>query len=348
MATTNERLDVIRRVQGFGGKDTDAFNLYHGINHRGTGDMTPANQDHTAYVFFTKPNCNLTATNIQLVRKLQYLTTTDPDSLAATIKSSLTTAQYAKRYEPGTVRSSVVDDKLPFISFLGTTLLSLTGWPDEVTESFQSAEGMAKQVYGWVDDRPENYGTYDLTATFVNKEGDPHSVLFSAWREYMTRVAEGTMVPYPESLAENSIDYMTRAYVLVTDASKRIVQKIACVGGGMYPTAVPTGAAFNYSSESGMSQENSQIDIPFKAYGVRYNDPVIIDDFNRLGILFNTDMDDSVRERRLKKLSPKEKQIFNNYGYPRINEVTMELEWWVDLEDYNLILTSIGDDENGE
>lgn len=337
MTATIERA---QRKGGYGASNGNAHNLFHGINLRGIGDLTPNNEDNQGYVFFTKPCMNLLTENISLVRKLQYLTTTNTDSLAATIKSTLMPFREANFYSNDLTRSSAVDDRNPFIPFLSNTLLSLTGWPDEVTDVMDSAEGWRKQIHGHVDAVPELFGTFDLTASFVNKEGDPHSVLFSAWREYMTRVANGDIVPFPEMIALDEIDYMTRIYVVVLDPTKRFVQKIACTGGS-FPTAVPTAAAFNYSAEKVFDEENNNLDIPFKCYGAMYNDPAIVGAFNDTVVDFNGEMADGKREEAFRLLTTGEKIIFNDAGYPRINSETLELEWWIDKSTYNAVLREL-------
>lgn len=340
---SNNTIETVRRQFGFGSPSSNAFTLFNGINHMGNSDLTPTNLDNHGYVFFTKPVLNLVTENIRRVRKLHYLTTLDPNSSAAAIKAMLMPYLEGERYEKGNTRSSVIDDKQAFIPLLSNTLLSLSGWPDEVVESLESKEGWLKQVHSHVDDQPNNYGVFDLSATFVAKEGDPHLVLFTAWREYMTRVANGSMVPFPEMIAMDEIDYMTRIYVIILGPDRRVVQKLACCGAA-YPKAVPTAASFNYTTEKVFAEDNFNIDIPFKCHGAIYNDPIIIDAFNRTVINFNPDMDDTVREDKMQKLSPREKIVINNYGYPRINPENMELEWWLDFESYNEKLSFLEDD----
>ncbi|QAX96015.1 hypothetical protein [Vibrio phage vB_VmeM-Yong XC32] len=342
MAT--KKIETVRRQLGFGSPESNAYNLFHGINHRGTGDLTPTNLDNHGYVFFTKPVLNLTTDNIRKVSKLYYLTSQDSNTNGTAIKCCLMPKREGDRYEPGNTRSAVIDDKSAFIPFLTNTLISFTGWPDEVTEFIDTDEGNAKEIHGHVDDRPENFGTFDLSATFVAKEGDPHIALFSAWREYMTRVAEGTtMTPFPEMIEYDEIDYMTRPYVLILGPDRKRIQKIAAAGAAV-PKAVTTGASFNYNSEAVFSEENQQIDVPFKCYGAIYNDPALIDDFNWTVQQFNPDMEDSRRATSMVKLTPREKTFFNFYGYPRIEKETMELEWWLDFETYNALLLQLEDE----
>ena len=48
----------------------------------------------------------------------------------------------------------------------------------------------------------------------------------------------------------------------------------------------------------------------------------------------NPMMDNTIRSQTLVKLDRVEVDVLNYYGYPRINPVTTELEWWVPREIY--------------
>jgi hypothetical protein len=178
-----------------------------------------------------------------------------------------------------------------------------------------------------VDSFASDYSTFDITATFRNIDGDPINALFRAWTQYMTRVLSGSLVPYPEFVVENEIDYMTRIYRIILDPSRTHVQKIGACGAG-FPTALPLGAAFNYSSDAPISQDTAQISIPFRCMGAQYNDPILVAEFNTTVATFNASMADGVREKMMVKLQQHERELFNYEGYPRISP-DMELEWWV-------------------
>lgn len=340
-----DNIEKAIKSSGVGSIRNRNFKLYHGFNHSGSGDTVSVNRSLKPMVFITKPLLNLTSDNIRLVRRLQYLTSTDPNSMAAMIRSSLMPELDAGDYEPGVTRSNFVDEKSPFINFLTSTLQSFTGWRDETTDSFVSKEGLAQQVHGHVDDRPIYYGDLDFNSTFNGKDGNPHLVLFTAWREYMTRVSEGSMVPFPEMIAYDEIDYTSRPYVIITKEDKVSIDMIAAAGA-MYPSAVSIGSYFNFNNETPFNEEANTIDIPWKAYGVMYNDPAIIDDFNYLGEMFNLDLRDGIRERRMIKLSEYEKTLLIGYGYPRINKDEMLLEWWLDIPTYNREMAAADGDLN--
>jgi hypothetical protein len=97
----------------------------------------------------------------------------------------------------------------------------------------------------------------------------------------------------------------------------------------------PTGAAFNFDSQQGpLNASNDQITINFRCFGATYLDDILIDEFNRTVVMFNSNMDDSVRSSKYTKVAMALLPIFNNMGYARIDPNTYELEWWVDKQAY--------------
>lgn len=360
--STVDFLKRITRHAGVGSADSAMFNFMYGLDTRGTGDVLGLNQDHQGYVFFTKTNLNLSLGNIQGYRKLQYLADNNANSMATAVRSLLMPKRIGSDFwlrngatvDASLPRSPMVDDNLPFNPLLTNSLESLSGWPDELTEWFVSEPGMRKQVTGYVDGPEKNYTDFTLNATYIRKENDPQHAFFNAWRVYMHAVGDGSINPWPESELEFETDYFINCYVLLTDHTKRYLHKIASLGGGMAPEGLPTGSDFNWSNQQAFNAESNRYSVPFKAYGVHYNDPIILDNFNDLVCMFNPPMwNVRLREnkrnavesqkdwpsyRGVKYLKEGEmakiperflSQEMNNRGYPYINEDTSEIEWWI-------------------
>jgi hypothetical protein len=187
----------------------------------------------------------------------------------------------------------------------------------------------------------EDFQQFSLTASFRNIPGDPITAFFFYWCRYMAAVFEGSLVPYPHMIFNNEIDYNTRIYRLVLDSSKTIVQKIAATGAS-FPLGSPTGAAFNFDSNSGpLNSSNDQITINFQCFGATYLDDILIDEFNRTVQYFNNGMMDANRAGLYTQVPMSALTIFNNTGYPRIDPNTYELQWWVDNQQYAYYLPTI-------
>lgn len=325
-------------------KDRENSEYLKGFDRKDNDLAIQAKQDNQGYVFVTKPFCNLTTGNIMRNRRLLWLGDTNPLSMASAIRCSLMPdpdMHDVVSLASGSLnlpRSAFVDDFMPFIPILSSSMTSLTGWPDRVTEFFQTDEGIAKEVHFHVDNRKDQYGTFDLTATFQARDGDFINGFMQCLWEYQSAVSEGTMTPFPKLLTQREIDYNLRFYRLVLDPSKRYVRKIACCGAAVLG-ADTAGSDFNYTSETIVTQDNNEISVPFKCSGVWYNDPMVIKCFNETVIAYNPSMrgTDADREKNFKKLSEYEKLRYMQ-GIPYIGD-DYELQWWVPTLVYNAMVS---------
>lgn len=319
----------LSQLTSVGAIDTAIGDQFFGINHRQTPGIVPINKDVHGYTFFTRPRLNLSSANVRNLRQLTPLLTTDPNSYPRIIRNTLD-----HTLEASGLPCQFVDPQQVFIPFLMNNLITINGWPDRSVTSHLAQEGVYKETFGWVDGPVEYNGAYTLTATFRNIPGDPVNALFDAWLFYMSNVFDGTLVPYFDNIVENEIDYQTRIWRLVMDATKTKVQKIGCCGAA-WPLNNSLGAAFNFDHSTPFNQSNSEIPINFQAVGFMAQDPILIYEFNVTVQQLNDNMSDEKREQYHVKVPPYYLQILNNRGYPRINPDTYELEWWVSKQLYN-------------
>lgn len=337
MTSVKDDIDLVSRHSGYGNLTEAATNAVFGLNHRGVGNPIPYNTDNHGLTFFTRPRLNLSYDNVAMDRRLTPLLTEEKLSYQRAIRTIL---DPIGAYSRG-VTTPLVDHKSPFIALLTNNLLSLSGWPDPTVGFFNSKEGPAKESWSMIDDVSRNFGTFDLQASFRNIAGDPITLLFNTWLIYATRVYDGLMMPYPDAIIENEIDYMTRIYRLVLDPSRQYVQKIAACGAA-FPTSSALGAAFNFSSDTPFNQDNAQqISIPIHCIGCDYQDPILVKEFNDIGCLFNNDLyaalgapSSAMEAGNMRRLAPEELSLFNYYGYPLIHPASHKLSWWVYMDDY--------------
>lgn len=327
----------------FGGIKTAIGDNIYGINHRQTPGSIGINRDYFGLTFFTRPCFNLSTENIRAIREFGPMLTQQAESYPRIVRCLLDPDLATHQ----TITSPFVDPDQMFIPLLTNTMLSCTGWPDLEAQTFTSHEGIMKESYSFVDSSIRLYGTYDITCTFRNIPGDPIILMFYTWLFYMSLVYLGDIIPYPDFILNNEIDYMTRIYRLVLDPSKRFVTKIAAANAA-FPTNVPYGAAINHDADHPINANNDQISITFRTNGVTYHDPILVHEFNRAVAMYNGGMNpDNFKTTKDKNglyvsTNPYLKQIplhalgvFNNRGYARINPYTYELEWWIDEQEYN-------------
>lgn len=318
---------------GVGPLSTAIGDNFFGINHRQQPNPLSINRDQFGLTFFTRPQLNLTSENIRNHRKLAPLLTNQPDSIPRIIRCLLDPRLASSK---AAITSPFVDPQSAFIPLLTNNLLSMSGWPDSTTPIFQSPDGVYKETFGIVDGIVDNYSSYEISASFRNLPGDPITAMFLAWQRYMSAVFEGTLIPYPDMIIENEIDYQTRIYRVVLDYAKIKVQKIAACGAAILSGA-PVGAAFNYEADRPLNNSNDQISTSFRCYGAMYQDDILIEEFNDVVQMFNDQMQDRYRANSMVKVPIAYLEVFNHKGYPRINPFNYELEWWVAKEEYSLM-----------
>jgi hypothetical protein len=311
-------------------------NLY-GFNHRQVPGMVPTNKDHAGFTFFVRPQLNLQGDNIRNVRLFYPLLTqnrTSVQTLVRTILDPRLLYSYGgTRTIAPAIQCPVVDPLQAFIPFLTNDLVTVTGWPDMVVMPFVSKAGLYQESYAQVDSLSRNYSEYDLDVTFKNTRGDPIVYLFWVWIHYASLVFEGRLVPYPDFLLENEIDYTTRIYRLTLDPYKTHVRKIAATGVA-FPISNPLGQFFDYTNERPYNEQTKDITVRFKCLGMESMDGILVYEFNRSVQIFNPDMRDGVRETSMVALDSAAAGFFNNRGYPRINPNDYKLEWWVPKQLY--------------
>lgn len=239
------------------------------------------------------------------------------------------------------LQSPFVDNKNAFMPLLTNHCISCTGWQDVLLDTYTSQPGAYREVYTQTDGVFKNYTTYDISATFRSMPGDPILQLMLFWEFYQAAVFEGKLIPYPDFLVQNEIDYNTRIYRLVLDQSKQYVQKIACTGAS-FPINAPIGNSFNFESDQPINMANKEITIQFKSVGARYMDDIVVHDFNKVVGIFNPDMrsSDMTKSKTMVKIHMSELHVFNNMGYPYIEPNTKELQWYVPIADYNRMMGS--------
>ena len=315
-------------------------NVY-GINHRQTPLAIPQNKDHYGLTFFTRPQLNLRSPNLRQNRLFTKLLTTEPLSYYRMIRNTLD-PRLDSAYGTGVsgierIECPLVDPEQAFIPILTNNLINISGWPDVKVDTFTSKAGPYKEEWSIVDGLAVDYSAYDLTATFRNSKGDPISLTMYIWEHYMSNVFEGVLSPYPDFLINNEIDYMTRIYRLVLDATKRYVVRIAATGAS-FPYAVPYASVFDFDATKPYHDGNNEIQVPFKSNGAIYDDDILIRSFNQVVGYFHKGMKTkSVLDEpgpSVIKIPFEYLNIFNNRGYPRINPRTRELEWYVNADYY--------------
>lgn len=329
MAFENFIQNIARNV-GRTVRDEAVLNSFYGLNIPGRNAEIPINTENHGYTFFTRPTMNMTYDNLIVDRVLSNLLIEAPTSIQRMVRTYLDPNVLHEE----SLQCPWVDNHNPFIPLLSNNLISISGWPDFTLNTSTSQPGLYREEYSYVDDVPYNYETYDLQASFRNLQGDPISFMLLMWGWYQGLVYEGRIMPYPSMVMSNTIDYNTRIYRLIMDQTRTYVTRIGATGAA-FPVAAPIGNIFNFEgdgAETPFTTANDQITVNFRCMGFTFYDYILIYEFNWLMNIFNPAMrgtDEDRGNNGMLKLLPREREYFNYRAYPRINEDSLELEWWV-------------------
>ena len=343
----------VSRTQPIGSIERAIGNNLYGINHRRVKGVLPQNKDEQGYLFFTRPQLNLTNENVRNYRKMIPLLNTNADSVHRYVRCLLD-----PRLHYNNITTPHLDHDMVFMPILTNTLKNNSGWPDVVNTSFISRSGIRREQFAMVDGHVDILESFDLDCTFSNVRDEPTTLIMDTWLHYMSAVFEGRLNPYMDFITENEIDYNTRIYRLILTENKKYVKKIACTGAA-YPLNLPTGRFFDYSEERPYTDQTKDISIRFKCLGAIYNDDIIVKWFNEAVGIFNSEMrtlNESCNDKlkrgaifdrddpnkglatgSLEKIPDRLLLLLNFRGYPRINPITMELEWWASKKDVDTL-----------
>ena len=331
--------ELFALTQTTGSIERAGSNALYGINHQNLDGAIPENRDSYGFTFFTRPQLNLTGSNLRNVRKLYDYLTTEPLTIQRYVRCMLD----PRLYYSG-ITTPLVDQQMAYIPVLGNMLKTMSGWPDIVLPTFTSKPGVRREEWSIGDGSIEIFEKFNLDCTFRNFKDEPISSLLVLWLSYMAYVFEGKMSPYITMIVENEIDYNTRIYRIVTDESKRFVKKIAATGAS-FPVNDPTGRMFDFNKSVKYNDQTRDINVRFECNGAMFNDPILVVEFNKTSAIFNPKIAAIMKGEHtsLEKIPEELKLAFNNRGYPYINPKTLELEWYVDTSSatYNYIMTNL-------
>lgn len=348
---SNDILEKILGSAGYGSHTSSITKTLSGIDHRRISSTFQKNTDSQGLVLFGRPNMNLSHDNLLSDRRLSPLIRSatdenvkDPQDIDALSLSRAIRCTLDPRSNSYGITSKLVDSRTAFIPLYTNTLLTLSGWPDISMDTYSTPAGVRKESIAQIDSVAETNEIFNLTGTFANIEGDPITTMSHYWNIYSGGVYGDDLMPYPRSIITNAKDYETRIWRLVLDKSQRYVRKIASAIA--IPLVTPSSLSLNYTRDSAFATDGDQLTIPFLCQCAEYNDPILYEEFNITVQMYNKSMTDANRETLLTKLSPNEIRYFNFEGYPRINPLTLELEWWIGKEEYKDRLSQIfGDRE---
>lgn len=342
----NSILEQILGASGYGGSASSITKTMGGLDHRRISSPYQKNTDTQGLVLFTRPDMNLSHDNLLSDRRMSPLirsagdeSVSDPNDIDTLSMNRAIRCLLDPRSASRGIESDLIDNRCAFIPIFTNTCLTLSGWPDPTLDVYTTPPGVRKESIAMVDSVSETNEGFTMTGAFSNVEGDPITSMTDYWNIYSGGTYGDDFVPFPKAVVDNAKDYETRIWRIVLDKSQRYVRKIgSCIA---IPLASPISVNMNYNRDNAFAGDNDQLSIPFHCQFAEYNDPILYEEFNITVQMFNKMMSDENRESLMSKLNQNEIRFFNFSGYPRINPLTLELEWWTLKEEYEERIANI-------
>lgn len=329
-----------------GSPKVSGYNAMYGLNNLSAGDRIQGfNKDKMGYVFFTRPQLNLSDNNILydqtgIIRNLK-VSENNYDTIQNAVRCYLDPRLMTSMGNGGyRLQCNLINNENAFLSVLSNSCISLSGWPDKVTPTFESTEGARGEVHSMIDGVRDYYQSFDLDATFMNYEDSCIHMLFNVWEEYGCQVFEGTMYPYIDYLVNHEIDYNTRIYRFVMDNTDTYIKQFFTCGAA-YPITTSESRFADYDSTKHFNTIKD-INVRFRCVGAEYNRPVSLLEFNMTVAAFNPSIMECIKSKQkpyeknnfgLIKVTNEYRKIFNYKAIPYINLDTNELCWIIDQSD---------------
>jgi len=299
----------------------------YGINV--TDDKYPLkpNKDFKKLVFFTRPQLNMRTENLIRSEATQKLLHNKATTLNNYVRHLLDPR--LRFTEKPVARSPILDDTNPFIVPFTNGLISLTGWTDVETPTTTSKVGRLGEQHTMLDGDNNSFGTYTLNATFDNLEGNPISQIISGWQDVAVSSYVGPGMPYFDLVLADELEYTTRIYVIIIGDAGMQIKNIACAGSAIIKSN-PVGKRYDVTGTNPRN-DNKTESYNIVCDGFEYDDPRIVDDFNRTCAMFNKDLRDlyETGSTNLIKTNPEISRELRGRSVPYINPDTMELEWYI-------------------
>lgn len=304
----------------------------YGISRK-SSDLREPPKDQVGYTFFTRPMLNLSLANIRNDRLLYQYAIGDESSVETYIRIMMDRLVAHKE----SISHKFADNNSAFIPILSNNLLTVTGFPDVIVDSYTSPSGSRKQQYNLLDGTDEINQSIDLNITFKNTYEDSIVSILNLWIRYMVKIKENILAPYPGFIGRRIVDYHSRIFRLVVSEDRRHVKRIAATGP-LYPDVNSIGKYFDVTNSGSYNKEVETHSIKVLCMGIEYNDPILMKEFNDTVGFFNPAMrkvNEGAKPESvgLIKLSPEGELAIENNGYPRINMYNdNELEWYVKIK----------------
>lgn len=331
------------------GYTAPTLNSFRGYNPFNSGPaMMQISDSVIGLMFITRPQLNLSDSNIYRSERLISLAGAESNDLAGYIRGLLDKQWAVKKF--GDAGHPMLDNRMPFITCLNEYLKTSTGFSDLNLKINTTEPGIRQQVYQYVNSKLEENGQYTIQQVYHSPKPLLIQTLFQHWLTYISEVKSGDnrLTPYPEFLIGNRNDYDCRIYHLLMNVDTEYLESIFATVQSI-PEVFPIGAIADIDRTTNSLRANGQDEftMQFRSVGMRFDELSLIRAFNEHVYYFNTELKNDIlsgKPSKWRMLKVSEYSAYRYLMYPLLMVTTQDvrtsnnkqqtrrgikLTWWV-------------------
>ena len=258
--------------------------------------MMPLNHELSGMTFITRPNLNLSASNIRMDAVLSTLDTMVPRSIPFMMRALLDTTLSSthKMNAPGGFTNQersefltkvdqcpIFNPRSPFLTPLCNCLTDISGYSDLIVETETTQGGFYSEDMTYAKGSDLLNKSTELTLGFRDVQGGVIMALLYIWDLYIALQCKGEVMAYADDIYAQRLNYTVSIYRFTFDATREIITGWS-KATGCYPKAVPIGARFNINQGEVYSSSAAKFTVPFVVNKIEYMNPEVLKDFNIL------------------------------------------------------------------
>lgn len=265
-----EALELLQHQEVSLNKDEQTLIRYMGAHRTIPGPpiIGSAATEVNQYVFFTRPELNLSASTLVLDRNFHSLNTLNPYSTSFMIRALLDPV-FARKHEKLCLKSPLINYYSPFLTPLSNMVTDISGWPEYSLETETSEGGFYGENLTRIRGSDRLARTYDLNIGFQDAPYGPIKYLIIYWLLAADRIAMGDFTNHVKNINQRRLAYSTGIYVINTDPSGNYITSMA-KGTLCFPKSFPFGDLFSFSSTERHNTSLNKFSIPFTMNHVLY------------------------------------------------------------------------------
>jgi len=328
--------DALRVHTIYKEEDLRFTNIVKGISNTQQVIMPEADSDDMTFYFFTRPMMNLTDYNLYRDR----LTVAYQDTSNMGVNNYIRRLLDPKYDKEAKDKNPLMDSNSPFINVFSNTLLTASGWPDQVIDSWVSPDGQNKIKWGYSVGSNRVHREFEMDLKFFNIKEEIVTRIIDIMGTYQSNVSTGVFYPSNNAMMNRYIDYQIGVYVIVTTYNYKI-KKIAKTIGHFIANS--KGVYFDYDRKQLKTQQNPTFSTRLKCFNAWYNDPILLMDFNRTVMAMNPAVKAMVKDgsKEVVEVPKNLRTVFQNEGVPFIDMKYNTLEWLIPKTKYDIVKKKI-------